>query len=191
MKKAAVLLKEGYEETEALLSADILRRAQIQCDLISMEKEKTVCSSHHFRIEADSVFDGNLDDYDMIICPGGLPGSTNLQKDEMVLEWIRKFHEDENKWVAAICAAPIVLAEAGILQGKRATCYPSEEFIVQLKNAGADFQEEIVVVEDHIITARGPAATFAFGYALVEALGGKSESLKKSMCYEMMKSSRL
>lgn len=191
MKKAAVLLKEGYEETEALLSADILRRAGIRCDLISMEETKTVISSHHFRVEADRMFADNLDDYDMIICPGGLPGATNLQSDQRVLNLIRKFDEDPNKWVAAICAAPIVLASAGILKGKKATCYPSEEFIEQLKNAGADFQEEIVVKDGHIITSRGPATAFAFGYALVEALGKNSESLKKSMCYEMMKSSRL
>ncbi len=191
MKKAAVLLKEGYEETEALLTADILRRAQIQCDLISAESTQIVCSSHHFRIEADTMFDGNLDEYDMVILPGGLPGATNLQSDEAILEVIRKFNSDPNKWVAAICAAPIVLASAGILKGKKATCYPSEEFIEQLKEAGADFEEEIVVRDGQIITSRGPASGFAFGYELIEALGKSSAGLKKSMCYEMMKSSRM
>lgn len=191
MMKAAVLLKTGYEEVEALLPADILRRAGFTCDLVSVEQTRQVNSSHHCLIEADKIFDGECDEYDMVICPGGLPGATNLQNDEQVLKVIKKFNDDPSKWVAAICAAPIVLASAGILDGKKATCYPSEEFIEQLKKSGAKFEEEIVVKDGHIITSRGPATAFAFGYALVEAFGGNSAELKKAMCYEMMKASEL
>lgn len=191
MKKTAVLLAEGYEETEALLTVDILRRANIQCDTISMSTDKTVVSSHGIPVVADKVFEDNLDEYDLVVCPGGLPGAVNLRNDERVLETIRKFNNDPNKWIAAICAGPIVLAAADAVKGKKATCFPKDEFMDQLKNAGCIFEEDLVAVDDHIITARGPAATFAFGYAIVDALGFDSADLKKAMIYDRLKSGAL
>lgn len=184
MKKVAILIAEGFEETEALLTLDILRRAGIICELVSIGNE-FVKSSHDVVIKADKIISEEIYNYDMVVCPGGLPGAENLANSKMVLDVIRKFNEDDTKYIAAICAAPaMVLHAAGIEENKYITSYPGEEFEKLLEKA--NYVEELVVVDKNLITSRGPATTFLFAYKLVDILGGNSESLKDGMLWNML-----
>ncbi len=184
MKKVAVLLADGFEDIEALVTIDILRRAGIQCDMVGVENE-LVKTAHNVTIKTDKIINDDIEGYDMVVCPGGLPGAENLSKNEKVIETIRKFNNMENKYIAAICAAPaMVLSAAGIEKNKYITSYPGEEFEEMLENA--NYVDELVVVDGNLITSRGPATTFLFAYKLVDILGGNSEKLKEGMLWNML-----
>ena len=124
MKKVCVLLAEGFEEVEALTVSDIMRRAKVECDLVSI-KDKKVTSSHGVSIEADKIFDESME-YDLIVLPGGIPGATNLRDDERVINILKKQNR-EGKLIGAICAAPIVLGKAGLTEGRKITSYTGYE----------------------------------------------------------------
>lgn len=180
MKKTAVLLADGFEEVEALTVVDIMRRANVLCDMVSI-KDIEVTGSHNIKVTSDKILDETIYDYDLIVFPGGMPGATNLQKNSKVIEAVKKFNE-EGKLVAAICAAPIVLAEAGIIEGKNITSYPG--FEDELK--GCNYKGEKVVVDGNIITSRGPATAMEFAYKLLEVLGNETyNDLKKGMLYNI------
>ena len=130
--KVAILLANGFEEAEALVTIDILRRAGIEIDSFSLAEE-FVTSSRKITVKADKILgDNNLADYDMVILPGGQPGSTTLSKDERVLNIVRSFISNDKKFVAAICAAPMVLKAAGVSAGKTLTSFPSDELTTQI-----------------------------------------------------------
>ena len=184
MKKVAVFLAEGFEDIEALATVDILRRAGIKCDMVSIDGE-FVKSAHNVVVKADRIIGEDIEEYDMVVCPGGLPGAEYLSKDERVLNIIRKFNNMENKYIAAICASPaMVLSAAGIENDKYITSYPGEDFENMLDKA--NYVEELVVVDGNIITSRGPATTFLFAYKLVDILNGNSEQLKEGMLWNML-----
>ncbi|MBU3146565.1 DJ-1 family glyoxalase III [Clostridium sp. CF012] len=187
MKKVAVFLAEGFEEGEALFVVDVLRRAEFQCDLVSINKEM-VKGSHGVVVLTDKIISDEIKEYDMIVLPGGLPGATNLRDDERVIELVKYFDKVPEKFVAAICAAPIILERAGIIKGRTITSYPGEEYTTLFKDA--NYVEDIVVVDDHLITSRGPATVLSFAYALVDALGGDSSLLKEGMLYNMVRESK-
>ncbi len=178
MKKVCILLAEGFEEVEALTVCDVMRRAGVQCDLVSM-KDEYVTSNHNVCVKSDRKFDGNME-YDMVILPGGLPGATNLRDDQRVIEFVQKMYK-EKEIVAAICAAPIVLGRAGLTEGKKITSYPGYEEELP----GCIYLEDIVVADGNIITSRGPATAMKFAYTLLEALGlkEKAESISERMLY--------
>ncbi|MBW6408615.1 DJ-1 family glyoxalase III [Clostridium weizhouense] len=178
MKKSCILLAEGFEEVEALMVSDIIRRTGMNCDLVSMDKE-LVKSSHGVVIKADKIFDENLE-YDLVVLPGGMPGATNLRDDSRVIKFINKYNAN-GKLIGAICAAPIVLGKAGLTVGKNVTSYPG--FEEELNNC--TYLEDEVVVDGNIITSRGPATAMAFAYRLIEKLGyDKVNELAKSMLYK-------
>lgn len=180
MKKVALLLANGFEEGEALFVVDILRRANIACDMVSI-KDKNVTGSHSITVLADKLIQEiHSNDYDMIVLPGGQPGADNLRDSKEVITLIQEMNQ-KNKYVAAICAAPQVLAKAGIIQNKKVTSYPAEKYREILKES--NYQEDLVVVDNNIITSRGPATTLPFAYQLVEILGGNSKELKEKMLY--------
>ncbi len=164
-----ILLAEGFEDIEALATADILRRAQIEVSLVSISGARNVVSSHGITVKADNIFKKNeLDNSDCIILPGGMPGAENLR---MHL-WVRKTLEYVNSrggYIAAICASPaVVLGSIGLLKSRTATTYPGTE-----KNEhGANYVDKNVVVDENIITAKAPGATFEFAFKIVEALKG-------------------
>ena len=192
-KKAAVLLANGFEEGEALFVVDILRRAGFICDAVSVEEE-IVQGSHGIRTIADCLMkNADRDSYDMIILPGGLPGADTLRDDETVIEWVRDFASQSSKYVAAICAAPQVLAKAGIAKGRRLTSYPGEKYRRLFEDADYvddnRLTEECVVVDGNLITSRGPGTTLPFAYRLVEVLGGDAEKLRQAMQYNALKES--
>ena len=120
MPKVAVILANGFEEIEALTVVDVLRRANITCHMVGFED--TVTGSHAIQVQANRVFDGNLSEYDMIVLPGGMPGSAHLRDNEQLITELQKF-EKIGKKVAAICAAPIALNQAGLLEERNYTCY--------------------------------------------------------------------
>lgn len=184
MKKVAVFLADGFEDIEALATVDILRRAGITCDTVSINEEY-VKSAHNVIIKADKIIDKNIYDYDMVVCPGGLPGAKYLAENEMVLEVIRKFNKDDSKYIAAICASPaMVLKSAGIEENRYVTSYPGDKFENMLEKS--NYVDELVVIDGNLITSRGPATTFLFAYKLVDLLGGYSKSLKKEMLWDMV-----
>ena len=182
MSNIGIFMANGCEEVEGLTVVDIVRRAGIEIDMISITGEKMITSSHNVSFCADVLKeDVNFDEYDGIVLPGGLPGTTNLGTDATVNEVIKKYAK-EGKLVAAICAAPSVLGLAGLLEGKKATCYPSFEE----KLLGAVWQEKPVVVDGNIITSRGLGTAIDFGLEIVKYLKGEetSNSISDKIIYK-------
>jgi protein deglycase len=167
MKRVLVPLAEGFEELEAVTVIDILRRAGIEVVVASLAGG-TVTGSHGIRLSADTPLAALAEqDFDMIALPGGMPGADHLKKDPRIAEIVQRLHAN-GRPVAAICAAPMVLAAAGVLQGRRATSFPGF-----LKDAeGTTVTAEAVVVDRGVITSRGPGTALDFALALVEELSG-------------------
>ena len=176
MAKVAVILANGFEEIEALTVVDVLRRANIVCHMVGFEARVT--GSHDIQVQADRVFDGDLSEYDMIVLPGGMPGSAHLRDNEQLIAELQKC-EQVGKKVAAICAAPIVLNRAGLLKDKEFTCYDG----IQEQIDDGHYRKETVVVDGHLTTSRGPATALAFAYNLVEQLSGDADALREAMLY--------
>lgn len=182
MKKTAMLFATGYEEVEALTVVDLLRRAKIGCDMISLEDQDQETGSHGIGIVMDAKFsETDFTRYDGVILPGGMPGTSNLAADERVLALLRSF-ADAGKLTAAICAAPTVLAKAGLLTEKKAGCYPGMED--QLTGANVSFDP--VTVDGTVITSRGLGAAIPFGLSIVQYFEGKelADTLAASIVYE-------
>ena len=180
MKKTALILTEGFEEVEALTTVDLLRRAQIVCDTVSLEGTETVRGSHGITVQVDAAFTGiDFDSYDGIILPGG-PGHVRLAESGALLALLKKFYA-EGKLTAAICAAPTVLAKAGLLEGKKAVCYPGMEGQLD----GADAGEEPVAVDGTVITSRGVGTAIPFALALIAYLNDavQADSLAAEIVY--------
>ncbi|MEY8317159.1 DJ-1 family glyoxalase III [Oscillospiraceae bacterium 50-58] len=169
-----ILLAPGFEETEALVPVDMLRRANIETATVSITGEP-VPGSHGVTVLADVTLDDvDLSRADMIVLPGGGPGYKNLGKEPRVEQLVRKAAE-KGLWVAAICAAPTLLGRWGLLEGKNAVCYPGMEEGL----TGAQPQmDQGVVVAGKVITGRAAGSAFDFGLTLVETLAGKEESDK-------------
>lgn len=179
MHKIALLIKEGFEESECLQIVDVLRRSSLECDLVYFD-EPWVRGMHNIMVKADRAFDQKLEAYDVLIVPGGRPGGQNLLDDPEVLECVQTFARD-NKWVCGMCSGTVVLEAAGVLAGKRATGYTGYE----TKLVSAHFQKDVVVVDGKIITSQGPATSLPFAFAIVEALGVDTQALRTKMLYDM------
>ena len=179
MKNIFVFLAEGFEEIEALTPVDVLRRAGLSVQTVSVMDEQVVAGAHGVPVLADKMFaDICLEDAEMILLPGGLPGATNLDAHEGLSQLILDFAEAD-KPLAAICAAPLVLGNRGLLQGKKATCYPGFETYLQ----GAEYTAALVEKDGNIITGKGPGAAMEFAFAIVEKYCGmdKVNELKQGM----------
>lgn len=169
MARILTLLAPGFEEIEAVTVIDLLRRAGIEVITASITADRMVCGSHDICILADiTVDDAATDKFDGIFLPGGQPGSNNLKQNTRVLDMIRSFYFQQ-KWVMAICAAPLVLLEAGILSGRRITSYPAEKGSFQSEK----YEENSVVQDGQIITSRGVGTAIDFALALIEIFKGK------------------
>lgn len=167
--KILVPIAEGFEEIEAVTILDVLRRAGLDTTATNVGGNP-VRGSHAIALTADEPLSG-LDpaDFASIVLPGGMPGSENLRKSETVISFIRDIH-GRGGVVAALCAAPMVLGHAGVLEGKKATCYPGFEGTMK----GATPTGAPVEVDGTIITGRGPGCAIPFALAVVEALAGKT-----------------
>ena len=170
MSKVYVFLAEGFEEIEGLTVVDLLRRAKIETEMVSIMETKQVKGSHGIEVTADSMFsDHDYADAATLVLPGGMPGTLNLGNHEGLCELLKK-HYSEEKMVAAICAAPSVFGQLGFLEGRIATCYPGFES----KLNGAIVCATKVAVDGHVITAKGMGAAIDFALKLIELLVGKA-----------------
>lgn len=184
MKKVLVFIADGTEEVEALTVVDYLRRAEIEVDLASVMGVKQIKGAHDIEITADEVVeDVKASEYDAVYSPGGLPGAEYIRGKEEVIKIIKDMNE-EGKIVSALCAAPIVLDKAGVLEGKDYTCYPGFEEEIKTGN----FKEEIIVKDGNIITGRGPAIAAELAYTLIEELLGeeKRKEIEEGTLYKML-----
>lgn len=169
MKSAAVFLIDGFEETEALATVDILRRGGVDVTTVSLTGRPEVMGKHSIPVRADALFDDAKGKaFDMLVIPGG---TTAHAEHQGLLDLVRE-HDAKGKPVAAICAAPVVLARAGILKGRRAVCYPGMEGQLE----GATIGTEIVETDENVTTAKGPAVTPFFASRLLEILQGKAKA---------------
>jgi 4-methyl-5(b-hydroxyethyl)-thiazole monophosphate biosynthesis len=178
MPTVCVLLAEGFEEIEAVTIIDVLRRADIDVATVGVSGIE-VTGSHGITIHADRTLSADSDDaWDLVVLPGGMPGASNLRDDARVQALLHAQHDCGGR-VAAICAAPIALAKAGLLEGRTATSYPS--FANQL--GGVRYSEDSVVVDERITTSRGPATAMRFALELVAQLCGarRAEQLASAM----------
>ena len=183
MKKVYVFLAEGFEEMEAVTPVDLLRRVNVDAKFVSITGSKAVTGAHGITYMADLLFEEIEDDADMLVLPGGMPGTTNLMAHEGLAEFLVKQY-DSHKWVAAICAAPMVLGALGIVMGRFATIYPGmEEYLV-----GADLSNEEVCVSGNVITSKAPGTAVPFALKLVEVLVSESyaEHLKKEIVFQQV-----
>ena len=183
MSKAAVFFGTGYEEIEALTVVDILRRAGVETLMVSVTGERDVTGSHSISVAMDAVLSevdfGNLD---VIVLPGGMPGTTNLETCEALMAQVDAFME-ENRIVAAICAAPSILGHRGHLQGRRACSFPNFESHLE----GAEVMEEPAVIDGNVVTGRGMGAAVPFALAVLEKLQGKetAEKMAENIMYRV------
>ena len=180
----AVLLATGFEEVEALAVVDALYRAGIRADLISIENERHVASSHGIKVVADLMLDdADLASYTVVFLPGGMPGTLGLKANERVREELTRRASSGEK-TAAICAAPSILAELGVLQGKRATANPG--FMAALGAGGAQAETTPVVVDGNIVTSRGAGTALELGFELVRQLLGDeaAQQVRESVVWE-------
>ncbi len=181
MKTVCIFLAEGFEETEALLPLDILRRGGVSVMTVSVTGDRTVKGAHSVPVVADMLFeDLKEEDVEMVVLPGGLPGATNLDAHEGLDRLVMSF-AGACKPLAAICAAPMVYGRRGLLKGKKATCYPGFDKYLE----GAEYTGNMVERCDNFILGKGPAAAADFGFALLEKLAGepKVQEVKSGMLF--------
>ena len=181
-KKVGMMVADGYEEVEMLTVVDLLRRAGLTCDIISVTGEKKLTSSHKVTVTADLLYeDADFDSYDALVIPGGMPGTINLGEHAGVCEQLKKACAG-GKLIAAICAAPTVFGTLGLLKGRKAICYPGMED--QL--TGADVTYESAVRDGNIITSRGMGTAIDFGLAILTYFEGEqaATALAKTIVYE-------
>ena len=177
-----LFLADDFEEIEALTVVDVLRRANLQVRTISVTDSLTVRGAHGIPVVSDALFSNcSFEKVKALVLPGGMPGAETLGKHKGLTELLKK-HADTEAVIAAICAAPMVLGQLGLLNGKKAVVYPGFES----KLEGARVQKDLVVVDGNTITGKGPAAALPFAFALVEKLVGKDtvNQLHKDMCVE-------
>ena len=168
MKKAFLFLANGFEESEAIVPTDILRRGGVELTVVSITGKKEAISANNIIVVADKLFDDcDFGAADMLILPGGMPGAKNLDEHGQLKDLLLRFSA-QGGLIAAICAAPMVLGGLGLLKGCKATCYPGFES----KLEGATYTTQPTETDGKIITGRGPGYAYDFGFALLTALMG-------------------
>ena len=181
MKTCYVFLADGFEEIEALTVVDLLRRDNVPVQMVSLDGKPYVNGSHGIEVKADCTMpDVNLTQACMLVLPGGMPGTENLFHSEALKEMVLEFN-NTNRRIAAICAAPSILGRWGILNGKKAVCYPGREEMLE----GATVLKEEVVTDGNITTSRGMGTAIAFGLELLKLLDCETEAgaMKNKIIY--------
>lgn len=182
MTDTAIFLADGFEEIEGLMVVDLLRRAGIRVDMISISDSLTVTGSHKIPVTADRLRkDTDLSEYALLVLPGGMPGTLRLGECEELCEGLKRACENGQK-IAAICAAPTVFGKLGLLKGKKACCYPDmEDGLLEAK-----VSYDPVSVDGNIITSRGLGTALPFALCLIEQLLDKktADDLAKKVVYE-------
>jgi len=168
--KAYIFLATGFEEIEAITTIDILRRGEVEIMTVSITGERTVVGVHQIPVSTDILFkETDFSDGDIFILPGGGPGSFMLNNHEALKQLLVSKNE-QSKWIAAICAAPLVLGGLCLLEGKKAICYPGMESYLQ----GAILTDLPVVIDGNIITGKGPGMALDFGLTILAVIQGQT-----------------
>lgn len=182
--KCYIVLAEGFEEAEAIVPFDILHRAHVEVEMVSLSDDAFVTSSHGVTMATNNVLSeaDMLQDGDMLFLPGGMPGSQNLADSELLAQIIRQYNE-AGKWLCAVCAAPMVYGLMGLLEGKEATCYPGFEE----KLLGAKLQKKTCVRSGNFITGCGAGAGFALGREMAAVLVGEetADAVVRQMMFQV------
>lgn len=181
MAKIAVFLADGFEEIEGLTVVDICRRCRIEVETVSIMETEKVVSSHSIPVLADvKLQDADFSSYDMLVLPGGLKGTQNLEACQVLMEQLDSFYA-AGKNISAICAAPSIFGHRGFLKGRNATSYPDFESHLE----GAIINHANVEVSDHVITSRGMGTSIDFALAIATVFVGadKAEEIAKQVMY--------
>lgn len=181
MAKVYEFLANGFEEVEGLAPVDVLRRGGVDIKTVSTTGTEYVETSHGVTLKADlRIEDADLSDADMLLIPGGMPGTTNLRDHEGVGRALLA-QAKAGRRIGAICAGPMVLGTLGLLRGRRATCYPGFEKYLE----GAEYTAELVTVDGNIITGEGPAASFEYAYRILSFFRGEeaTDEIRRGMMY--------
>ena len=187
MAKTYVFLADGFEDVEALAPVDILRRGGVEVVTVSIMDSQLVTSAHGVTVVADTTFEeaGTMGDADLLVLPGGMPGAANLAAHNGLCQALVN-QAEQGRRIAAICAAPaVVLAPLGLLDGKKATCYPGFE---KSFTTTTTYTADLVTVDGLVTTGCGPGAAMAFGYELLSQLVSNkvAEVLKEGMRYNQL-----
>ncbi|MDO4344523.1 MAG: DJ-1/PfpI family protein [Eubacteriales bacterium] len=181
MSKVYIFLADGFEEIEGLTVVDLLRRAGADVVMVSVNGKREVCGSHKIRVGADALFeDVDYRDADLLVLPGGMPGTKHLGAHKGLTSLLQQA-DAAGTGICAICAAPSVLGDLGLLKGRKAACYPGFEE----RLTGAFVTMDSVATDGHITTSRGMGTAIDFGLELVRRLFGqeKADELAKSIIY--------
>ena len=182
--RIGVFFGERFEEVEALATVDILRRAGYDVETVSVGHSHHVGGAHSIIVKTDFVVDEVwFKTYDMLVLPGGA-GHKNLEKCDLLMKYVSKFNQ-EGKFLAAICASPSILGRAGVLKGKKVTCFPGFED----QCLGATVVSEEAVLDGNIITGRSAGCAVPFALKIIEAIDGKERAQKmaEELCYDHLK----
>ena len=175
MANILVPLAQGCEELEAVTITDLLTRAGFSVTTAGLDDQAVTASRGMVLVPTSKLDNVMQQDFDMIVLPGGLPGADHLNNDPRIHELLHRMHDD-GKYLAAICAAPKVLAHAGLLKNRRATSYPGS--IPTADMDGIDYQQQAVVIDGKIITSRGPGTAMDFALSLIEILAGREKRIE-------------
>lgn len=170
MKKILMPLADGFEEIEAITLIDVLRRAGFEVTVAGI-KPGDICGAHGIAVKTDALLDQVKDkEFDMMVLPGGMPGVDNLRKNPGVIDLLKKMNE-KKKTIGAICAAPLVLQEAGLGRNLKMTGYPGVD-----QEMGRTFEKNRVVIDGHVMTSQGPGTAMEFALKIVETLLGQEQA---------------
>ena len=190
MAKVYEFLANGFEEIEGLAPVDILRRGGVEVKTVSITGSEWVETAHGITLKADLKFEdvASFEDADMLLLPGGMPGSTHLNEHEGVRQALIAQHK-AGKRIGAICAAPMVLASTGILEGKKATCYPGFE---QYFGENTEYTDTRFQEDGNVITGEAPAATLPYAYKILSYFVSKETvaALQDGMMYDHLMESK-
>ena len=178
----AVFFAKGYEEIEALTVVDLTRRAGIETWMVSITEERAVTGSHGIEVTMDKILkEIDFNEVDMIVLPGGMPGTLNLEACEPLMEKVKEF-DKAGRYISAICAAPTVFGHLGLLEGKKACCYPGMEDGLEK----AEVTYESTAVAEHILTSRGMGTAIDFGLQIIARFQGKdaADEMAKKIVYK-------
>ncbi|NLW31286.1 MAG: DJ-1/PfpI family protein [Fibrobacter sp.] len=180
MKHVITILADGFEEIEAITVIDLLRRAEIKVTILGLDSLE-INGAHDVIVHADNLLDSFDKEYDGIILPGGMPGTTNLANSSKIIDLVKSSF-NKGLLCAAICAAPSVLGKAGILEGKKAVCFPGFESSL---HGSITTENKSVIKDANIITSRGPGTAIPFSLEIISYLKNSefSDKIKTSILY--------
>lgn len=179
MKKVAVLMAEGFEESETFIIVEVLRQCGVTCHTFYF-KDELVRGMQNIVIKGDKLFGDEVKDYDCIVLPGGRPGGQNLRDNPKVIEMVQYF-DQKNKIISAMCSGTIVLSDAKVITDKHVTGYTGYED----KLIGGIFKYDVVVEDQNVFTSQGPATPYPFAFKIAESLVVNTQQIRENHHYHL------